>query len=231
MPGESGGLLRRFLRLFFWHFYHGFAWTYDFVATVVSIGRWNDWIRCTLPYLKGSRILEIGHGPGHLQVDLRQRLPGLSIGLDESPQMGRIARQRLLKAACTDPNLVRGVGQQLPFAAATFDTVVATFPTEYIFDAETLQDIRRVIGPGGRFIVVPAAWIGRRNALDRLAAWLFRVTGQTPIVPARLIGERLRKPFEEADFAVTIDTVDIRSSQVLIVVGETGTPTRNPEIK
>lgn len=224
MPNVVRGVLRRFLRFFFWHFYHGFAWTYDFVAAGVSIGRWNDWILCTLPYVRGNRVLEIGHGPGRLQVDLRQSKPGLIIGLDESPQMGRIARRRLQAGGCTYPNLVRGIGQQLPFAAATFDTAVATFPTEYIFDSDALQDVRRTLGPGGRFVVVPAAWIGGRKAVDRLAAWLFRVTGQTPILPAQALGDRLRKPLEEAGFAVTVETVDVRSSQVLVVVGEAVPP-------
>src|SRR5512135_1407430 len=106
MPNVARGVLRGFLRFFFWHFYHGFAWTYDFVASAVSIGRWNDWILCTLPYVRGNRVLEIGHGPGHLQVNLRRSKPGLNIGLDESPQMGRIARRRLQAAGCTHPNLV-----------------------------------------------------------------------------------------------------------------------------
>ncbi len=226
MPNVVRGVLRRFLRFFFWHFYHTFAWTYDFVAAVVSIGRWNDWTRCTLPYITGTRVLEMGHGPGHLQVDLRRSKPGLNIGLDESAQMGRIARRRVQAAGCMYPDLIRGVGQHLPLAAETFDTVVATFPTEYIFDLETLRDIRRVLKPGGRFVVVPAAWIGGRKTVDRVAAWLFRFTGQTPLEPAQLIGERLRKPLEEVGFAVTLDTVDVRSSQVLIVVGDIVSPAR-----
>ena len=64
------GLMTRFLRFFFRHFYHEFAWTYDFVAAVVSIGRWNQWIDSALPFVQGRRVLEIGHGPGHLQEHL-----------------------------------------------------------------------------------------------------------------------------------------------------------------
>ncbi len=212
--------LRSFLRFFFHHFYHGFAWTYDSVAAVVSIGRWNDWIRSTLPYVRGTRVLEIGHGPGHLQAALHQEISGLIIGLDESSQMGQLARDRLLRTGSKNLNLVRGLGQRLPFPPASYDTVVSTFPTEYIFEQETLLEVRRVLAGTGRFVVAPAAWIGGRKTIDRLAAWLFRVTGQTSIEPAQLLGERLRKPFEEAGFAVTIETVEVRSSQVLIVVAE-----------
>lgn len=211
--------LRRFLRLFFWHFYHGFAWTYDFVAAVVSLGRWNDWVRGALPYVSGTRILEIGHGPGHLQVDLRREEDRAVFGLDESPQMGRLARRRLLDSACLDLDLARGIAQHLPFRSGAFDTVVSTFPAEYIFEEQTLSEVRRVLREGGRFVLLPAAWIVGRKALDRLAAWLFRATDQAPRYPGSVFAERLRPRLEQAGFELQFEVLEIRASQVLIVVG------------
>jgi ubiquinone/menaquinone biosynthesis C-methylase UbiE len=49
-----------------------FAWSYDLVAAVVSLGQWNHWVGSVLPYLPGVNILEIGHGPGHLQRLLKR---------------------------------------------------------------------------------------------------------------------------------------------------------------
>ena len=66
-------LISRFMRFLFHQFYHSFAWTYDFVAAVVSIGRWNDWTRTLTPFVQGTEILEIGPGPGHLQRLLRDK--------------------------------------------------------------------------------------------------------------------------------------------------------------
>ena len=63
-------LLGWFLRFFFHLLYHQFAWTYDWVAAGVSLGRWNEWVRSILPYMQEGRILELGHGPGHLQAEL-----------------------------------------------------------------------------------------------------------------------------------------------------------------
>ncbi len=209
--------VHRFLRFFFWHFYHGFAWTYDTVAAVVSIGRWNDWVRSALPYVQG-RVLEIGHGPGHLQLGLRRAPSGRVIGLDESPQMGRLASGQLRRGGFSNLNLARGLAQSLPFASASFDTVVSTFPTEYIFEPETMAEAKRVLASTGHFVVVPAAWIVGRKALDQLAAWLFRVTDQSPRIPAAMMAQRLRVRLEEAGFRPVFETIDIRGSQVLIVV-------------
>ncbi|MEW6241946.1 MAG: class I SAM-dependent methyltransferase, partial [Chloroflexota bacterium] len=57
----------RLLRVFYHWLYHPFAWVYDFVAAVVSLGRWNEWIMTVMPLIEGTRILELGHGPGPLQ--------------------------------------------------------------------------------------------------------------------------------------------------------------------
>jgi ubiquinone/menaquinone biosynthesis C-methylase UbiE len=210
-------LLRSFLRFFFWHFYHGFAWTYDLVAAVVSIGRWNDWVRAALAYVEGPCVLEIGHGPGHLQAALRQTGRTV-VGLDESRQMGRLARNRLRRAGVTDLNLVRGLAQCLPFPSASFDTVVSTFPAEYIFEAKTISEIQRVLRAGGRYVLVPAAWIVGRKTLDRLAAWLFRSTNQVPRLPAEVFADKLRQELERAGFRAEAQVVEVRSSEVLVII-------------
>ncbi len=214
--------LRRFLRFFFWHFYHGFAWTYDFVADVVSIGRWNDWIQCAIPFVRGERVLEIGYGPGHLQVYLREQTGAWVAGLDESRQMARLAHEELRQASYPDGALTRGVGQALPFADGAFDTIVSTFPTEYIFEPPALGEIKRVLSPDGRLVVIPAAWIIGRKTLDRAAAWLFRVTDQAPRLPAEIIGERLRGSLEQVGLLPEFRTVEVRSSLVMIVMARPG---------
>src|SRR5689334_21291852 len=59
--------MRALLHIFFYLLYHPFAAAYDLVASTVSLGRWKDWILSVIPFLEGNQILEIGHGPGHLQ--------------------------------------------------------------------------------------------------------------------------------------------------------------------
>ncbi len=209
-------LIARFLRVFFEWLYHPLAFTYDLVAATVSFGRWNDWGRNVTPFIQGTRILELGHGPGHLLRSLRS-LGLFAVGLDESSQMGRLAKMRLRKTGETSLNLARGLAQDIPFHDQAFDTIVSTFPSEYIFDQRTLLEARRVLHNAGRLVVLPAAW-----PKNPLLGWLFKVTGESPTEVLDVFKVKLKKPFIEAGFEAEIQTLEIQSSVLLIIVAHKG---------
>lgn len=201
----------RLLRYFFYLLYHPFAWSYDLVAWIVSLGQWKQWIRTTLPYTIGSRVLELGHGPGHLQLELAGQCVS-TVGIDRSPQMGLLAKRKLSRAML-DPQLVRADGRRLPFATASFDHVVATFPTQYITEASTLSEARRLLRSHGTLVLLPAAWITGRGLPSRAAAWLFRATGQA--------GEWTWKSsdiFRRAGYTVEEVRVALPGSEVMLLV-------------
>ena len=206
-------LLQSLLRVFFKLLYHQFAWTYDLVAGVVSLGRWKDWVQTALPYIHG-RVLEIGHGPGHLQATMHKR-GLLAFGLDESRQMGRQS-MRLLKRKGFPANLTCGLAQHLPFSDAVFDTVTATFPSEYIFALETLAEIRRVLAQGGNLVILPSAWITGKGLLKGLARELFAVTGQAGPIEATIHAIKARLWASGFDFRYEL--VETAGSRVLIVI-------------
>jgi ubiquinone/menaquinone biosynthesis C-methylase UbiE len=207
--------MQKILRIFFHHFYHGLAWTYDFVAALVSVGRWQPWGFAVLPHIRGPRVLEIGFGPGHLQVELN-RSGFHAFGLDESRQMTRQARANLTRSGFPVA-LSRGYAQFLPFVDGSLDSVAATFPSEYISDSLTLAEIRRVLKPSGRLVLVPVAWIWGKSLTDRCAKWLFRITGQSWELTDAFAG-RFKSRFTEAGFRVEIIHAEIRHSTVLIIV-------------
>jgi ubiquinone/menaquinone biosynthesis C-methylase UbiE len=212
-------LLARLLRIVFHLLYHSFAWTYDLVSATVSLGRWQDWVLTVIPFVEGTRVLELGHGPGHLQRILLSR-GLLAFGLDESRQMGLLTKKRLSRSGYTQSSLSRGLAQSLPFPAETFDTVVSTFPSNYIFDSSTLLEVCRTLRSGGRFIVLPVAWITGNKLMERYAAAFFRVTGQAPSDPIEIVSERMKQPFKEAGFDVEIKQAEVKSSLVLIIVAK-----------
>ncbi|MBX3038391.1 MAG: class I SAM-dependent methyltransferase [Anaerolineales bacterium] len=201
-------LMRRFMRIFFYLLYHPFAFAYDFVASFVSFGQWKNWGRSILPFISGTHILELGHGPGHLQrflLDFNLTL----FGIDESSQMIRLAKKRIGK----NQKLARGVAQHLPYVDESFSSIISTFPTEYIFDSETLSEIKRCLRSNGRLIVLPAAFPS-----NGFLKWLYKVTGESPEALDESIKSKMKEPFAKAGFQTEVQILDVKSSRLLIVI-------------
>ena len=206
--------MKAILRIFFKLLYHQLAFTYDLVAASVSFNRWKDWVKSVIPLIEGNRILEIGHGPGHLHHVLLSQ--GLSaVGIDESRQMGYLAKRRTDGSA----RLTRGLAQELPFPNESFDTVISTFPADYITDPRTLAEVKRCLSNGGRFIVLPVAW-PKNPFLD----WLFRVTGESPSEALELVKTKFREPFVRSGLKTEVRMLDVKSSILLIIVAIKNSP-------
>lgn len=202
--------MKQFLRFFFRLLYHQLAFVYDLVAASVSFNRWKDWVMSVIPFIEGHRILEIGHGPGHLQRVLLGR-QWVTVGIDESAQMGYLAKRNTDGSA----RLTRGLAQHLPFPNESFDTIVSTFPADYINDTLTLAEVKRCLLNGGRFIVLPVAW-PKNPILD----WLFRVTGESPSEAIELVKSKFKEPLVQAGFETEVRMLDVKSSLLLIVVAK-----------
>ncbi|MFZ2098106.1 MAG: methyltransferase domain-containing protein [Anaerolineales bacterium] len=199
-----------FLRIFFKLLYHQFAWTYDGVACVVSLGAWQKWVRSLVPYIDSPNVLEIGFGPGHLLVELSQK--GITtFGLDESQQMVKLAKNRLERKRL--PWLImRGEAQALPLADECMYQVVMTFPAEYILNPTALSETRRILIKGGKVLILPFAWITGHTPWHRLAAWVNRISGEAPA-----LDERALDPLKEAGFAVGWEMKDFGSSEIVLI--------------
>jgi SAM-dependent methyltransferase len=198
------------LRIIFKLLYHQFAWTYDGIASLVSLGDWKKWVLSAIPFVTGPNILEIGFGPGHLLVEL-SRKGIITFGLDESPQMIKLAKDRLRRTG--SPNhLLRGEAQALPVASECIHQVVMTFPAEYILNPVTLTEIHRILIEGGKVVIIPFAWITGRTPWHRLAAWINRISGEAP-----LWDEISLDPLKNAGFEVGWEMIDFSSSKIVII--------------
>lgn len=208
---SMGRILSLLLRTFFHLLYHEFAWTYDVVAKTVSVGLWYDWVFASLPFLTGPRILEIGPGTGHLLEKLC-RDGHWVVGLDVSRWMCVLCFERLVDCRgfwC----VVNGYAQFVPFGESSFDQVVSTFPSNYILDPHSLAEVFRVLKPGGSLIVLPFAWITGRRWQQRLASWLFRITGESPAWI-----DHFTRPLERAGFIARIQFITLPSSKVAMII-------------
>jgi ubiquinone/menaquinone biosynthesis C-methylase UbiE len=241
-------LWRRIVAMGFRLLYHELAWSYDLVSWLASRGLWRRWQQVALAYVPaGGRFLEVGFGAGHLlvalargpdppwtgrQADLARqaeaRIQDLSasrqvFGLDLSPAMLRLASRRLAHHAVPVP-LVRGRAEALPFASGTFDAIILTFPTPFVYEEAWIQDLARVLGragrredasrAGGRLIVVEQAEFPGQGSVNRFLEWLYQVTGQrglAPDLPSRL---------EAAGLVAWRETVPVDGTAVGLVVAE-----------
>ncbi|GHO88737.1 class I SAM-dependent methyltransferase [Dictyobacter formicarum] len=130
---------------------------YRFASTVPFAGQWRTWQNLVLPRLHGHDILELGCGLGDLLADLLEA-GYMCRAVEHSPAMVAAARTTLQRRHAGPASwVIQGSAQKLPFSANSFDTVVSTFPSEYIYDPDTISEIERVLRPGGRLIIVEGA--------------------------------------------------------------------------
>lgn len=104
---------------------------------------------------RGARVLNIGVGAGNFER--AAQAAGLDIHCLD-PNERAIARLR--ETLGLGEKAQAGYSQALPFGDATFDAVVMSEVLEHLSDeiiAGTLEEVRRVLVPGGRFLgTVPA---------------------------------------------------------------------------
>jgi ubiquinone/menaquinone biosynthesis C-methylase UbiE len=206
------------MRFAFQLLYNPFAFSYDAVAWLVSGGQWQAWGRAALERVRGPRVLELGHGPGHLLIELGRAGRCQPIGVDVSPQMIAQARQRIRRAGLAIPQ-VRCRVEALPFRSGTFDSAVSVFPTEYIARPRTLAEVARVTNEQGRLIVVVGAQFGHHPPDTRFIDGWYRIVGpHEPSVEAE------PDVFERLNLTAHVETEKVGGSTVTIVVAEKTTP-------
>lgn len=226
MPGPpvSWALYYRLIRWAFTRFYREFAWTYDSVAALVSAGNWRWWILTVVPYLRGA-VLELGCGTGNLQQALatREAFPA-PIGVDLSPQMLQLARRKVERSHAV-ARLVRSDARALPFRSASFDTVVATFPSEYIIERATLSEARRVLRAGGYLVIVPAAQFTTDGLYERIMDIAYRITLQhSPrfVQTTQSPDDAMTAHVEAQSHYATSDTAQLPSAQFGVALSHAG---------
>ncbi|MBE2181805.1 MAG: methyltransferase domain-containing protein [Anaerolineae bacterium] len=167
----------RLIRYGFWLLYNPFAFSYDLVSWIVSMGEWREWQRAALDHLpEDGTILDLAHGTGNLQLDLLAR-GRLAVGYDLSRSMGRITGRKLRREK-RPVRLARGMAQQMPFADRMFTGIVSTFPSDFITAEATIQECSRVLRAGGLLVIVPSATFTGGGLMRRALEFAYRVTGQ-----------------------------------------------------
>lgn len=114
-------------------------------------------------------LLDVGTGTGRIAELFAPRASRVT-AFDKSPEMLRIARTRLQHLPADGVELVQGDFTALPFADASFDTVLFHQVLHYAQEPEgVLAEAARVARPGGRVAVVDFAAHDREELRERHA--------------------------------------------------------------
>lgn len=187
-------------------FYDRISHVYDRIADAAEHGA-REQGQAMLALAPGETVLEIGYGPGRTLVDFARAVgdAGSVCGIDLSSGMAEQARRRLADEGLSDAvETVVGDARRLPWNAETFDAAFLSFTLELFSDADVavvLSELRRVLRPGGRLVVVHMRSTDRHGRMERVYEWIHRHFPH--FVDCRPI--RARDDLETAGFVVERD--------------------------
>ena len=99
------------------------------------------------------RVLDLACGPGIVAEAIAPHV-GEVMGIDATPEMIRLAKERLKKARLLNAGFVVADAGQLPFQRERFDQVVTRLSFHHFTDVPAvLSEMRRVLPARGRLIV------------------------------------------------------------------------------
>jgi demethylmenaquinone methyltransferase / 2-methoxy-6-polyprenyl-1,4-benzoquinol methylase len=164
---------------------------YDLVNRVLSVGADRSWRReAARAALAGAprRVLDVATGTGDLALLLaRGPKAPLVTGVDFAPEMLELAREKAARAGLP-LRLERADALALPFADAAFDAVTVAYGLRNFADvAAGLREMRRVLRPGGRLVVLEFPPPGERP-IGRAIRWYGRTV--MPTLGGWLSGDR-----------------------------------------
>jgi ubiquinone/menaquinone biosynthesis C-methylase UbiE len=159
---------------------------YDPMCTIVGAGMAMRRRTVALAGLRsGDRVLDVGCGTGVLTRLAAETVgpQGAVIGIDPGPAMigiARLERARSHSRARFEP----GVIESLDFADGSFDAVLCSFVLHHLpaeLKRAGLREVRRVLKPGGRFLLVD---FDTARPLARAVFALFRLMPGSDVLRA-----------------------------------------------
>jgi ubiquinone/menaquinone biosynthesis C-methylase UbiE len=134
---------------------------YDLTVWLAFLGKeqaFRDKLLDLARLASGESVLDVGCGTGTLAITAKRRVgpTGTVHGVDASPEMLLRAEKKAKKAG-VEVLFRNTLAESLPFADAHFDAVLSTVMFHHLPRKARLRcarEIRRVLKPGGRVLVV-----------------------------------------------------------------------------
>jgi ubiquinone/menaquinone biosynthesis C-methylase UbiE len=150
---------------------------YDFLLRLLTLGRETVFREKLLRFAAlqwGESVLDIGCGTGTLAIAAKRQVgpAGAVSGVDASPEMLTRAEKKARRSGL-EVSFKNGLAQSLPFPAARFDVVLSTVMLHHLpknSRREMAAEVRRVLKPGGRVVVIDFGRTGqdRKSIFDHI---------------------------------------------------------------
>ena len=197
---------------------------YDLMNDLMSLGLHRVWKAFAVSIARprpGERILDIAAGSGDLARALAKRVtPTGQVWIsDINRSMLERGRDRLLDRGLLAP-AVQCDAERLPFAEASFDCVTVAFGLRNMTHMDAaLAEMRRVLRPGGRLVVLEFSkvWKPLEPAYDlysfKVLPWLGeRVAGDAEAY--RYLAESIRMHPDQATLAAMMGAAGLERVEV-----------------
>ena len=132
---------------------------YDGLNRVISFGidiKWRNNVVDIIKKQQPKSILDIATGTGDLAINLAQTSAEKIIGLDISPGMLNVGKQKVKDKKLDDRiDMIIGDSENMPFEDNTFDAITVAFGVRNFETLNNgLKEILRVLKPGGTFVIL-----------------------------------------------------------------------------
>ena len=197
---------------------------YDLMNDLMSLGLhrlWKAFAVAKSGVRAGDRVLDVAAGSGDLARALARRAgPAGEVWLtDINRSMLETGRDRALDSGLALP-AVQCDAERLPFAEASFDAVTVAFGLRNMTRKDAaLAEMRRVLRPGGRLVVLEFSkvWKPLEPAYDlysfKVLPWLGeRVAGDADAY--RYLAESIRMHPDQATLAAMMGTAGLERVEV-----------------
>src|ERR687897_2254988 len=152
------------------------ARVYDLMNSLMTAGlhhRWRERAADLAALGPGGRALDVASGTGDLAVELARRVgpTGTVIGTDFSEAMLERARRKSTAVTWEWANAL-----ELPYRDGEFDAATVGFGARNLSDLDRgLAEMRRVVRPGGRVVILEITTPQRPPLSTFFALWFDRV--------------------------------------------------------
>jgi len=144
------------------HMFNGISKSYDLLNRIITLGIDTLWRKRLIELVKKERhelVLDIATGTGDLVLALAKLDTEKIIGLDLSPGMLEIGKQKVkAKGLENRIDMQLGDSEALPYQSASFDVVTIAFGVRNFEHLEKgLEEILRVLKPKGTLVILETA--------------------------------------------------------------------------